>query len=96
MTCTECQAAQQAPTRRVYSPACLWCGARYFQSLRTFPPVTVPDGTLERLETKEERKAWMERVLNAWEKQGHDRAHMRELAMAAEIPYEPAIGRRKD
>jgi hypothetical protein len=93
MSCAECQNARESSDYRVFDPLCLWCGARYFQRLRTAPPVTVPDGMQERLETKAERLAWMERVLVGWEKQGHDRAAMRALAMDREIPYEPVTGK---
>jgi hypothetical protein len=96
MACAECFNARHSPDYRVFDPLCLWCGARYFQRLRTAPPVTAQDGFRSRPETQDERKSWMTRVLDAWEKQGHDRARMRELAMADAIPYEPVTGRRKE
>ncbi len=86
--CSDCEAARLGPTYRRYDPRCLYCGARYFQSLRTFPTIQVKvDVSTTRDETKEERKAWMSKVLDTWAKYGHDRTQLRDLAMGATVPY---------
>lgn len=85
MACEDCAGARASPEHhRRYDPRCLWCGARYVQQLR-------------RLELpKKELDAWRVRVMDDWEKFGHDRMRLRELAMAKALPVEPSAGRRAD
>lgn len=92
MACADCNIARQQPEYRVFDPKCLWCGARYFQLLRQVPPRELVDGMDTKPETKDQRTHWMTQVLDTWQKQGHDRARLRELGMAAVIPYEPVTG----
>ncbi len=70
---------------RVFDPACLWCGARYFQLLRSWPAIKVAS----RAETKEERQAWRSTVLATWKAQGHDMAKVLALAAAKDCPLKP-------
>jgi hypothetical protein len=82
MACEDCAAARMNPEwYRRYAPSCLWCGARYVQQLRRLG--------LE----KKVLDAWRTRVMDDWETFGHDRQHLRELALAKELPIEPEVPR---
>lgn len=87
--CETCAVARAYPSHRTFCPACIYCGARYFQMLRSFPPVTVADGEDGRAETKAERQEWRGRVLRTWADMGHDVERLKELAGAAEAPLQP-------
>jgi hypothetical protein len=78
MACEECARARANPDHhRVYDPACLWCGARYVKQLRQYYP--------GKTDLAEKRKA----AMDVWERNGHDRVQLRELATAAALPLEP-------
>jgi hypothetical protein len=94
--CEECSIAREQPEYRVFNQGCLWCGARYLQLLKLWPPprtITDDQGN-ERPETKEERQAWRADVLRWWAAHGHSAPRMKELAAAEGLPLEPE-GRRK-
>lgn len=94
--CRDCDLTRQMPDDyRVFNPRCLWCGARYFAELQFWPAVTVTAGLETRSETKEERRAWQGRVLDAWEANGHSREKLRELALSGVRPLAPVEERRK-
>lgn len=97
MTCDECRAACEWPEHRVFDPLCLWCGARCFQMLKTWPPARdVDDGNgSTRPETREERQAWRADVLRRWAAHGHSAERMKELAAGEAMPIEPQPKRRR-
>lgn len=81
MTCECCEAAREAPAHNLYTPACLWCGARLIQAL----------GRLHdrpRSEIAARRRA----VLTDWMAYGHEEAQLRALAKGpkAFAPERPA------
>lgn len=92
MTCDECTAAREAPEHRLFNPLCVWCGARYFRRLKTWPaPRTMEDGNGNaRPETKDERQQWRADVLRWWAQYGHDVERMKALASAETLPLAPA------
>lgn len=93
MSCEDCEAARANPDYRTYSMGCLHCGARYFQSLKTWPPAReMPDGSRE---TREQRQQWRTQVVVDWVAWGHDRDKLMELAGADRVPYAPVEGRGK-
>jgi len=78
MACEECAGARACPQyHRRYDLRCPWCGARYVKQLR------------ERDIPRKELDAWRARVMDDWEKFGHDRLQLRELAMQRALPVEP-------
>ena len=66
--CQDCKIAQENHEYTMFNPACLYCGARLIQRLASL------DITKADLHTR--RKA----VLDDWEKFGHKREQIRELA----------------
>lgn len=79
MPCECCLAAREAPAHRMFSPACLWCGARLIQSL-----AGLRNAHNRREEIGERRRA----VLSGWMAYGHDETELRRLAKGPR-PLEP-------
>lgn len=78
MTCTCCAASREtAGMHRMYDPACLHCGARLVMQL----------GGL--LIGASEVKARRQAALDDWERHGHSRQAMRELAKGGALPLAP-------
>ncbi len=76
MTCDCCNIARGFAQYREFSPACKWCGARYLKAVKT-----VASGqALEK---------WRLHILDTWEKAGHSRAELAQLAKPAGVPLEP-------
>ncbi len=92
MMCDDCTIERQTPGHRRFNPACLYCGARYFQSLRSFPQITVGDDGSDRAETKAERQDWRARVLRTWADAGHNIEVLKELSAGKEVPVAPPAG----
>jgi transposase-like protein len=67
--CEDCRRARNdlAGYRR-FDPACLECGARYLWQVQRSPG------------TKEERVAWLRKILADWMEFGHPEQRLRELA----------------
>lgn len=75
MTCECCTASRETGgLHRMYDPACLHCGARLVMQL----------GGL--LIGASEVKARRQAVLDDWERHGHSRQAMRELAKGTTLP----------
>lgn len=93
MTCESCSIARVSPGYRVFEVPCVWCGARYMKSLKTFPPrlITTPE-MADRMETRSEREEWRKHVLDTWVKWGHDRERLLEIFRADAVPLEPVDG----
>jgi hypothetical protein len=79
MTCDCCNTARGFPEFRQFNPACKWCGARYLKAVKT-------------VATGPQLDAWRASILETWEKHGHDRAQLRELAKPAGVPLAPGKG----
>ena len=78
MACRECYLAREsAGLYRLFSPNCLWCGARLIKQL----------GRLQIAASvcTARRRA----VLADWLKYGHSETELRALAKAPELPLEP-------
>ena len=86
MPCELCTAARGNDAHVTYTPACLYCGARYLQRLKSWPRCTIND----KPETRDQRKAWRAKVLDDWAAAGHDRAELEALAASKAPVYEPA------
>lgn len=80
--CDCCAVARQVPGHPVYTPACLWCGARLFQALGSLVPF-VGAAAVKRRRTA---------VLDDWERHGHSRAALRSMALAQDVPLAPLPG----
>lgn len=76
--CDCCEMARQWPGYRMYSPACLYCGARLIQAIGN---LSIPDNEVSR-----RRRA----VLVDWVAHGHSEAQIRALALNA-APALPEI-----
>jgi hypothetical protein len=68
MACEECAKARVHLSHPRFDPACLDCGARYLWSVQRAPG------------TKEERVAWLRKILKTWMEHGHAEQQLRELA----------------
>lgn len=78
-TCSDCNNAKDAPLWSLYSLGCIYCGARLIQNIKRLPPTVSRDEKIERAT----------RVADDWERWGHSRARLNELA-AKGAPY-PAL-----
>ena len=86
MTCPCCNDALEWPgtvAARTYTPACLWCGARY---IRLLPKQGGIDG---RPLTNPEVVEWRRKVLADWIAHGHPEAELRALAKGEALPLAP-------
>jgi hypothetical protein len=86
VACDDCGAARVNTHHRRFDLKCPWCGARYLQTLKTWP---APRDMGGRLETTKERQAWRAQVLKDWSDFGHDAEHIKKLAAAEKVPFEP-------
>jgi hypothetical protein len=87
VTCEDCDKARTAPLYRLYSPACLWCGARLINRLGS---VLRPSS-----EITERRR----RVLKDWMDHGHEELRLRTLAKGSDCfapsgPVAPVVSER--
>ena len=91
MTCDECQILREHYPRdpevrlaraRLFSPACLHCGARYIQWIQR-----------KSGRPAEARKRECRRVLERWKAHFHDEAELRALAKSPTWAVEPAPGK---
>lgn len=80
--CECCSRARQCPMYGVFTPACLWCGARLFRRLGDLEPVVGARAVRQRRVT----------VLDDWERHGHSRTELRTLALGPDVPLEPLPG----
>lgn len=75
--CDSCAVARGFPDYRLFDPACLWCGARYWRLL--------PDVAPRAADLTRRRDA----VVATWSKYGHDPRELVTLAGAPGLPLEP-------
>lgn len=80
--CECCSRARQCPMYGVFTPACLWCGARLFRRLGDLEPVVGARAVRQRRVT----------VLDDWERHGHSRTELRTLALGPDVPLAPLPG----
>lgn len=93
MTCDDCAAARKYVEHRIMNVNCIYCGARYYQALKTWPaPRRMPDG---KRETKAQRSEWREKVIADWTAWGHDRAELLALGNSEKVPFEPVTREKK-
>lgn len=84
MTCDCCDKAREWPGYRMYSPACLYCGARLIQAIgRLSIPVT---------QVQQRRRA----VLSDWIAHGHAEAQLRALAACQALAIGPVQSLESD
>ena len=77
--CHDCECARESKgAYRLYTPACLWCGARLIQSIQKRP------------RPASEIAARCRQVLNDWVAYGHSETQIRALAKAAAMPLAPS------
>lgn len=76
MKCECCKVAATNAYFSQFNPRCIWCGARYLKAVKL-----VASG--QKLEE------WRLHILDTWEKAGHDRKKLAELAKPSGIPLEP-------
>jgi DNA-directed RNA polymerase subunit RPC12/RpoP len=93
MACDDCTAARAWPDHRRFDLRCPYCGARYLQTLKTWPPPREIDG---RTETTKQRQEWRAQVLRDWIAFGHDEQLLRELAAGEAVPLEPVEERHAE
>jgi hypothetical protein len=77
--CEDCAAARVNPDYKVYSPKCLWCGARYWLGVAHSRK---PD-------------AWREHIGAVWSKHGHKPARIAEAALAGELYEPPPKAKKE-
>jgi hypothetical protein len=83
VTCPDCTASRICTGKyRLYSPSCLYCGARLLQQIPAHSGTTA--------EASQRRKA----VLADWVAQGHQEAELRAL-VAGPLAYEPITKEKK-
>ena len=77
--CHDCECARESKgAYRLYTPACLWCGARLIKAIQALP------------RPANEIAARCRQVLNDWVAYGHSETQIRALAKAAEMPLAPS------
>ena len=77
--CEFCEKARENPLHTLFSPACLWCGARLVARLRE----------LKDRRPRGEIKTRQEKVLTDWERYGHNRQRLLELSKGP-LPLSPS------
>ena len=89
--CDECQILREHYPRdpevrlarvRLFSPGCIYCGARYIQWIQRMSG-----------RPAEARKRECRRVLERWKAHGHDEAELRALAQSPTWAVAPAPGK---
>lgn len=70
----------------MFSPACVWCGARLIQRIQA----------LKGIRPKSEIVARCQKVLEDWKALGHSESRLRELAASGNVPLRPEPGREGD
>lgn len=77
MTCKDCEWGRDNTDYQTYTPACLWCGARYWKAVGAHRRAAAHLGK------------WRQHIEDTWKAMGHDPEELRQLAMAKTIPFEP-------
>jgi hypothetical protein len=96
VSCEDCERARASFDWKRYDLKCVYCGARYIAELNTWPRRLMGDGFKQHEETREERKAWRQKVVDDWTAYGHAEAQLLQLATAGKVPFEPVTKRGED